>query len=392
MTRSTVLMLMLAATMAACRSTPDAGAPPPAQGASATGFWKTGQPADVGFDATALAALDTDFTGGKYRYVDAMFVTRDGVVVADTQYSHLYRAIYGSRDPKGGMYNYYDADWHPFYKGTRLHTMQSVTKTITAIVVGIARTRGEFPDIDQPVLGFFPGRSVANVDERKRKMTVRHLLTMTAGFDWDESKTAYTDPRNNCAVMEKSEDWIQYVLDRPMAAEPGATWVYNSGATQLLAGIFKQATGRDLAEYAQANLFTPLGITDFYWKRTPLGLPDTEGGLYLTSGDLAKFGRLWLDGGLWQGQRIVSAEWVAESVKPAIQATPAAKYGFKWWLFPYGAANQKMAWVMNGYGGQRLIVIPEYGISAVFTGWNIDENPPLPIREMVDRLVAAVAK
>jgi CubicO group peptidase (beta-lactamase class C family) len=121
-------------------------------------------------------------------------------------------------------------------------------------------------------------------------------------------------------------------------------------------------------------------------------LPDTEGGLYFTAPDLARFGRLWLDDGMWDGQRLVSAEWVAESVKPVMTATPLAKYGFKWWLFPYGAANDRMAWVMNGFGGQRLIVMPDYEIAAVFTGWNIDEHPPLPIKEMVDRLVAAVVK
>ena len=343
-------------------------------------------------DPAALAALDADFKAGKYRYVDAMFVTRRGKVVANAQYEHDYRTIYAGRDPNPGIYNYYDPAWHPYYNGTTLHTMQSVSKSITSTIVGVARTRGQFPDLDAKVLSFFPGRTVSNLDARKQRMTIRHLLTMTAGFEWDESKTAYTDPRNNCAVMEKSEDWIQYVLDRPMAADPGTTWVYNSGATELLAGIFKQATGQDIGDYAKANLFTPLGITDYYWKRTPKGLPDTEGGLYFTPPDLAKFGRLWLNGGMWDGQRLVSAEWVAESVTPAITATALSKYGFKWWLFPYGPANDRLAWVMNGFGGQRLIVIPEYEIAAVFTGWNIDENPPLPIKEMVDRLVAAVAK
>ena len=341
-------------------------------------------------DPAALAALDAEFKAGKYGYVNAMFVTRRGRVVADTHYVHDYKAIYAGRDPKPAMYNYYDTAWHPYYGGTPLHTMQSVSKSITSVIIGVARTRGQFPDLDAKVLSFFPDRTIANLDARKHQMTIRHLLTMTAGFEWDESKTAYTDPRNNCAVMEKSEDWIQYVLDRPMAADPGTTWVYNSGATELLAGIFKQATGQDIGDYAKAHLFTPLGITNYYWKRTPKGLPDTEGGLYFTAPDLARFGRLWLNGGTWDGERLVSAEWVAESVKPAMTATPLAKYGFKWWLFPYGAANERMAWVMNGFGGQRLIVLPDVEIAAVFTGWNIDEHPPLPIKEMVDRLVAAV--
>lgn len=384
-----IAALVLGLAGAACRPAPEP-APPAEPAAPPAAFaWTTSAPADVGMDPAALAALDADFTAGKYGYVDAMFVTRRGTVVADARYDHDYRAAYAGRDPVPGMYNYYDPAWHPYYNGTALHTMQSVSKTITSIVIGVARTRGQFPDLDSTVLSFFPDRTVANLDARKQRMTIRHLLTMTAGLEWDESNTAYTDPRNNCAVMEKSQDWIQYVLDRPMAADPGTTWVYNSGATQLLAGIFKHATGQDIGDYAAAHLFAPLGITDYYWKHTPTGLPDTEGGLYFTAPDLARFGRLWLNGGLWEGERLVSGEWVAESVAPAMTATPLAKYGFKWWLFPYGAGD-RLAWVMNGFGGQRLIVMPEQEVVAVFTGWNIDEHRALPIKEMVDRLVAAV--
>ena len=350
--------------------------------------WPRGSASAAKMDSSALAALDQDFKSGKYGFVDAMFVTRGGVVVAEGEYEHDYRAIYGSRDTVSAMYNYYDAAWHPFYRNTKLHTLQSASKTVTSITIGIARTRGEFPTVDTAAMAFFPTRKVANVDDRKRRMTIRHLLTMTAGLEWDESKTQYTDPKNNCAVMEKSQDWVQYVLDRPMAAEPGTTFVYNSGATELLAEIFKQATGKDIAEYAEANLFKPLGITEYYWKRTPMGLPDTEGGVYLTPADLAKLGLLFARGGKWEGQQLVSPEWVAESVKPAI-AAGAFQYGFKWWLVPYGPNNDQWAWTMLGYGGQRTVVIPTLDIVATFTGWNIDEHPSLPVKEMVDRLVAA---
>jgi CubicO group peptidase (beta-lactamase class C family) len=211
---------------------------------------------------------------------------------------------------------------------------------------------------------------------------------MTAGLAWDETAAEYTDTTNNAAVMEKSRDWVQYVLDRPMATEPGSQFVYNSGATELLAEIFKQATGRNLIEYAEANLFKPLGIASYYWKRTPLELPDTEGGLYLRPEDLAKIGYLFLKNGRWEGAQVVSPDWVSQSVTPAIHAGQV-KYGLKWWLFPYGPEGAKLAWLGLGYGGQRLIVVPELEIVAVFTGWNIDEHPALSAREMLDRLVAA---
>ena len=352
--------------------------------------WPAGKPADVGMDASALAALDRDFRAGKYGFVDAMFVTRMGVVVTDATYQHDYEKAYAGRNPTSGMHNYYDPAWHPYHGKARLHTMQSVTKTITSIIIGIAHTRGEFPALDTPALDFFPAREVANLDARKRRITVRHLLTMTAGFEWDEMASEYTDPRNNCAAMEECDDWVRYALDRPMVAEPGTVYVYSSGVTQLLAEVFQQATGKDIGTYGEASLFAPLGIVEHYWKRTPLGLPDTEGGLYLTPADLARLGLLWLQGGEWQGQRIVAAEWVAESVVPAIAASPVADYGYQWWLYRHGPAKEGWAWVMSGHGGQRLLVLPEHQIAAVFTGWNIDEHPRLPIEDMLARLVAAV--
>ncbi|MFN8580489.1 MAG: serine hydrolase [Gemmatimonadaceae bacterium] len=354
--------------------------------------WTHARAAQVGLDSSALAALDKDLADGKYGFVDGMFVTRRGEVVLDRSYPHDYRAAYGSRVKTPGEYNYYDSDWHPFYKGSRLHTLQSVTKTVTSLIYGVAMQRGDLTSIDTTVLSFFDTTKVRNIDDRKRRMTVRNLLTMTAGFDWDESKTEYTDPRNNCAAMEQSQDWVQYVIDRPMASEPGTTWVYNSGATELLAHIFKQRTGQDLASYAEKYLFAPLGVGVYYWKRTPLGLPDTEGGLYLTPEDLAKLGLLMLRGGRWGTSQVVAASWVTQSIKPAIAAGERAKYGLKWWLFPYGTEHDQLAWVGNGYGGQRLIVLPREEIVAVFTGWNIDEHPPLPIPEMIDRLVASAKR
>ena len=144
-----------------------------------------------------------------------------------------------------------------------------------------------FPRLTPPVLKFFDESKVMNVDERKRRMTIRHLLTMTAGLEWHEN-LPYNDPKNSSSVMEAAADWVEYALDQPMAEEPGSRFNYSSGATELLAHIFRVATGQDIEEYAAKNLFAPLGIDRFYWKRIPWGLADTEGGLYLERHDLAK--------------------------------------------------------------------------------------------------------
>ena len=177
-----------------------------------------------------------------------------------------------------------------------------------------------------------------------------------------------------------------------MAVEPGSTFNYNSGASELLAYIFRKATGKDIEEYAATNLFAPLGITNYFWKRIPTGLADTEGGLYLKAADLAKIYYLFLREGNWNGQQLVTKEWVKASVSPVITAGPKVQYGYKWWLFAYGNDKAKYAWAGSGFGGQFPIIIPEYDIVAVFTGWNIiGGRASLGSSEAIRRIVHAVS-
>lgn len=359
--------------------------------------WPVATPQSQSMNADSLKAFDDLLAIGKYGYIDAMIVTRNGKLIYQKNYAHDYGKIYGENaktksglnqlDP-GGPYNYYNSWWHPYYRHTELHSLQSVTKTITSVIIGIATTRKEFPDITTPVLHFFDTTEVKNIDERKRKMTIRHLLTMTAGFDWQEW-IPYTDPKNDAIQMEGSFDWINYVINRPMSHEPGQHFNYNSGASQLLSYIFRKATGKDIEEYAAQYLFLPLGITDYFWKRTPTGLADTEGGLYLSATDLAKVYYLYLREGNWNGKQLVTQEWVKASVSSSVNLGSGIRYGYKWWLYEYGNPV-KYAWAGSGFGGQWPIIISEYDIVAVFTGWNIGNGPSLHAREAIKRLVGAV--
>ena len=182
--------------------------------------------------------------------------------------------------------------------------MQSVTKTVSSIIIGIAMTRGDFKaGLDTPLLNYFDVTKVKNVDDRKRRITLRHVLTMTTGLDWNE-EVAYDDPKNDASLMEAADDWVQYVIDRPMAQEPGKVFNYSSGVSELMAYIFEKETGRDIEQYGANYLFGPLGIEHF-WKRSPLGVVDTEGGLFLNNAGLAKIGYLYLHGGEWEGKQIV---------------------------------------------------------------------------------------
>src|SRR6266850_451819 len=157
-------------------------APPGAAGAG----WPVSQPAAQGMDAAALAAIDAPFASGSRGYVDAMLVIRHGQAVFDRQYAQDYVRLFAGKDPVRGPYNYYDPDWHPWYRKSDLHTLQSVTKSVTSALIGIAIGRGEIPGVEVPVLRYFDAAGIANLDDRKRRLVLRDLLTMTAGIRWDE--------------------------------------------------------------------------------------------------------------------------------------------------------------------------------------------------------------
>lgn len=387
------LVLGLIPTLAAAQARP-APQPPAA--------WPTATPRALGLNAAVLDSLDAEIKAGQYGFVDRMLVIRHGKIAFDGRYTHNYDVAYGDsmRVPNAlnahdmtGPYNYFNPWWHPFYQRGDLHTLQSVTKTIASVVIGTAVTRGEFPSIDTPVLKFFDTTKVKNIDDRKRRMTVRHLLTMTGGIDWNEN-LPYIDPNNTASGLEASPDWVEYTINRPMMREPGTVFNYSSGESAVLARVFSQATGMDLEEYASRHLFAPLGITRWFWKRTPSGSLDTEGGLYLEAADLARIWYLYTQGGVWNGTRVVSTDWIKLSVSPLIPVGTAAggpMYGLKWWLYRDPGDSTKFIWSGSGFGGQFPMAFPELDLVVVFNGWNIlPRQKAIPLRRIHARLAKAV--
>jgi CubicO group peptidase (beta-lactamase class C family) len=353
-----------------------------------TKSWPESMPAAEGMDAAVLSAFDRELAAGKNGYVDSMLVIRHGRIVYEKTYDHSadYARLFAGKGAPG-IYNYYDPGWHPYYKGTKLHTMQSVSKSVTSALVGIAIAEGKLSGVDAKVMPLFADFRIPP-DAKRDRMTLVDILTMRTGIRWDEESADYTDSRNNCAVMEASDDWVRYVLEQPMAADPGTTFVYNSGATELLSYLLSRATGEPTDDYAKVKLFAPLGIESYYWKRTPKGLADTEGGLYLSPRDLAKIGFLYLHEGEWDGRRILPRDWVRDSIRESTKANPPYGYGYQWWTIP-GPPEAFLAW---GYGGQLLIVVPKLDLIAVFTGWNIYGHRELEPRDALSRVLASVNK
>ncbi len=392
-------LVLVAATVAYMAGAPSSAL---AQGSAPKGKWPVASPASVGLNKAVLDSLDAEIAAGKYGFIDRMLVIRHGKAVFDKTYANDYLKAYGdSAKVKNalnahdvtGPFNYFNTWWHPYYQRGDLHTLQSVTKTVASAVIGAAVTRGDFPSIDTPVLRFFDTTKVANIDDRKRRMTVRHLMTMTGGIDWNES-LPYIDPNNTASGLESSPDWIAFTINRPMMREPGTKFNYSSGESSLLAHVFRQATGTDIEEYAAQHLFAPIGITRWFWKRTPSGTADTEGGLYLAAGDLARIWYLFTQDGMWNGTRVVSADWVKQSVTPAIAtgASPnAAQYGLKWWLYRSPVDSTKYVWSGSGFGGQFPMAFPDLDLVVVFNAWNIlPRQPGLPLGKVRERLAKAV--
>ena len=363
--------------------------------------WPVTTPQAVGLDPKALAAFDAEIASGKYGAIDSLLILRHGKVAFDRSYPQDYDTLYAKEAREtgglnaqdfGGPYNYFNPWWHPFYRRGDLHSMQSVTKSVTAAVIDVALSRHEFPSLDTPVLKYFDESKVANVDERKRKMTIRNLMTMTTGEQWQDD-LPYNDPLNSASIMEASQDWVKFFIDQPMKEDPGTHFYYNDGAPEALAYIFQKATGQDIEEYAAKYLFAPIGIEHWYWKRIPMGLADTEGGLYLERHDLARLMILFQHGGRWNGKQVIGKDWVAETIKPAVTVSEktGVQYGLLWWLYPYAKDDPRLAFGGSGFGGQFPVVIPDYDIVIIVNGWNIlPGRPDLRSRVALDRVLGAV--
>lgn len=314
--------------------------------------WQTVSPESQGFDSAALAegllAIREDGTR-----VHSLIAIRDGYV--------LLQAIY-----------------YP-YDGSTYHDLASVTKSVTTTLIGIAADQGLL-ELDAPLVSIFPERTIANLDERKQAVTVRHLVGLTSGLacnpDGDEG---------DLSAMRATDDWLQAALDRPSVADPGARFVYCGPDMHILSGIVQQVTGMTALEFARANLFGPLGITEVYWATDLQGRSRGWGDLSLFPEDAAKLGLLFLQGGRWEDRQVVSSDWVAQAT--TAHATTgrnwAEDYGYGWWVsrkseeIPYFSAN--------GRGGQYVRVFPGLNVIVATTGGGFSD-----MGDVTDYLGAAI--
>lgn len=247
--------------------------------------------------------------------------------------------------------------FHPFHRDIP-QNIYSCTKSFTSALVGMALHEGKIRDLDQKVSDFFPDSSVFQ-DPLKKELTVRHLLAMSTGLDWQEQGSSSREDTGQQLLYSK--DWVDFTLTRPMMEQPGQKFNYCSGASHLLSAIITKSTGENTFDYAQTRLFKPLNIRA-YWNQDPQGIPFGASNLKISSLDMAKFGYLYLQKGKWAGEQLIPTEWVEESTKKQIdESWHSVGYGYQWWVNWFGGYSAQ------GWGGQLIFVMPELNMVVVFT-------------------------
>ncbi len=243
----------------------------------------------------------------------------------------------------------------------KLFQINSVTKSVVSILIGAAIEDGAIDSVHEPISVFFP-----EIEEGKRDITIEHLLTMTAGFEWGEFGAWGGRP----FPMINAKDWVKFTLEQPMETPPGSKMQYNSGCSQLLSEILQTATGMRTEEYAEQRLFRPLGIEEYRWDTNANGSTIGGFGLCLKASDLFKIGQLMLRNGTWGDQQIVSSAWVQQSTETKYITYPhIGAFGYHWWVLL--DANQQPytphIYFAMGFGGQMLFVCPEWELIVLFT-------------------------
>jgi CubicO group peptidase (beta-lactamase class C family) len=314
--------------------------------AGQAGRWPTAAPEDVGLDRDILNVLEGRIEAGDFGEISSLLVLRGGTLV----------------------YEQYHGDWGPH----DLHRINSITKSVTSLLVGmvLGGAASGAQTLQQPLVEMYAEYAPVHQAESKTGITFEHALQMRTGFEWDELSVNYSEPTNPLVELVDSEDWLEYVMNLPVAYPAGTRFAYNSGVSMLLPGMLRKHLDQTPRSFAKERLFDPLGIETWEWREVPGGLVNGGWGLYFTPRDMAAIAQLVLQDGVWDGERIVPADWLAASRVAYTQFSDGTGYGYQWWLpLADGDLRPMAGW---GYGGQFIVIVPSLDMVLVSTAENYE--------------------
>ena len=334
---------------------------------------------EVNIDPVLIESIVGSVRDGRYREVHSMLILKDDKLVLE-EYFEGHRHRYDTTDHHGNRVAW-DRTW--------LHHIMSVTKSITSVCIGIAIDEGFINSEHQSIFDYLPDYRHFN-KHGKDKITIEHLLTMTSGLQWNEWSLPYGNLNNDVIMMALAEDPIAYVLNKPLVDEPGKSFTYAGGCNILLGEILRNATNMNIDEFSGKYLFDPLGIDPYYWAKYENGVVDAAGSIKITPRDMVKIGVTLLNDGIWKGKQIISEPWVEKSrtfypgnrwLNNWDDHWGMRGYGYSWWTHQFVKSGKRIKmFYAAGWGGQYIMVIPEWHTVVVFTGGNYTSyRPPFEI-------------
>lgn len=333
--------------------------------------FNTGSLDEVNIDARLIEKAVNRIQAGRFGEIHSMLIFRDNRLVMEEYFQgHDYQ---------------WDAPYHYgeylSWNRNSLHHLQSVTKSVTSTCIGIAVDKGFIESVHQSIFDYLPEHQHLS-KEGKDMITIEHLLTMTSGLQWDEWHAPLSSVENDIiGIWFSGEDPVTFYLGRRLVSEPGISFTYSGGGIIVLGEIIKNATKMSIDEFSGKYLFEPLGIDSFdWWNRFENGVIESAGCLRITPRDMVRIGVTFLNGGTWNGKRIVSEQWVEKSAV-SFQGNTGIRipgedlgkvgYSYTWWTKQFKDSGRKIEmYSAMGWGGQKIVVIPELNTVVVFTGGN----------------------
>lgn len=322
--------------------------------------WLTASLADVGMIESRFVDLVDLIREGTYSDVHGIVIVKNGRLVFEEYFSGLdFQAAVD--DTIVGIPRVYDRDVP--------HNLASVTKSVTSTILGVAIDKGFVTGVDTAVYDFFPDHHQLRTPE-KNGINLEHMLTMSSGLDWDETTCTYGQRCNDINALFFEEDPLAYILAKDVVDVPGSRWVYNGGGTNVLGQVVRKASGLTLEQFANDHLFAPLGVSPPTWIHLAGPMTYASGDLRLRPRDMAKIGYLFVSDGMWNGERILSSQWIADATEYRLESRDTGwGYGYQWWLFDYPANGRTYhSFGARGWGGQLITVFPEVDLVVVLTG------------------------